>query len=147
MIPLIGREFCNLALKSYRMKHILVLLIAVIGFSTFSHSQTKAIETKKIAVPNALCELDKKRLEEYLNRYDGVISYVVNYRKGEVTVKYLTDRTNIENIKAAIANAGYDADDVGANPEAYKMLPKSCKKAEDGGGHPKPKPKPAAPAQ
>ena len=42
-------------------------------------------------------------------------------------------------LKAAIANAGYDADDIPANPDAYKLLPKTCKKFEDGGGHPKPK--------
>ena len=45
----------------------------------------------------------------------------------------------IEEIKAAIANCGYDADDVQADEDAYKRLPKTCKKFEDGGGHPKPK--------
>ena len=34
---------------------------------------------------------------------------------------------------------GYDADDIPANEESYKRLPKTCKKFEDGGGHPKPK--------
>ena len=42
--------------------------------------------------------------------------------------------TNIENVKTAIANAGYDADDVKADEGAYKKLPKCCKKPEDGGG-------------
>ena len=50
-----------------------------------------------------------------------------------MTVKYLTDRTNIEEIKTAIANCGYDADDVPATEEAYQRLPKTCKKPEDGG--------------
>ncbi|MEY4336862.1 MAG: hypothetical protein RLZZ45_1781, partial [Bacteroidota bacterium] len=40
----------------------------------------------------------------------------------------LTDRTNLENIKAAIANTGYDAEDVKAAPDAYNKLPKCCKK-------------------
>ena len=35
-------------------------------------------------------------------------------------VTYVAERTNIENIKAAIANAGYDADDVNHDTEAYK---------------------------
>jgi hypothetical protein len=39
----------------------------------------------------------------------------------------------VENIKTAIANAGYDADDVKANPDSYKMLPKICRRPEDGG--------------
>jgi hypothetical protein len=41
----------------------------------------------------------------------------------------------IETIRTDIANAGYDADDVTANPEAYQKLPTCCKKTEDGGGH------------
>ena len=35
-------------------------------------------------------------------------------------------RTNIENIKTALANLGYDADDVTADPDAYKRLPITC---------------------
>lgn len=50
-----------------------------------------------------------------------------------MSVTYLADRTNIENIKTAIANVGYDADDVKADEDAYKKLPKTCKRAEDGG--------------
>ena len=43
------------------------------------------------------------------------------------------DHANIEEIKAAISNCGYDADDIPAFEEAYKRLPKTCKKPEDGG--------------
>jgi hypothetical protein len=68
-----------------------------------------------------------------------VAEITVNYRKGETKVKYVTDRINIEEIKTAIANIGYDADDVLAENDAYLRLPKTCKKFEDGGGHPKPK--------
>ena len=104
--------------------------------------------TAVIKTPNALCISCKERIETYLKRYDGVLEINVNYRKGETKVKYVTDRTDIEQIKTAIANAGYDADDVPASDEAYKRLPKSCKKFEDGGGHPKPKVvPPAAPVQ
>ena len=121
------------------MKKYLFLLIAVTSFSAASFAQQKALETARIKTPNALCEACKPRIENYVNRIDGVTLVNVNYRKGETTVKYLTDRTNIEEIKTAIANMGYDADDVPANEESYKRLPKSCKKAEDRGGHPKPK--------
>jgi periplasmic mercuric ion binding protein len=121
------------------MKQLIVTLIAIACFGTASFAQTKTLQTAKIKTPNALCEVCKKRIETYLDRYDGITSIVVNFRKGETTVKFLTDRTNIEEIKTALANLGYDADDVTANEESYKRLPISCKKAEDGGGHPKPK--------
>ena len=124
-----------------RDKNFIVAFV-IAGFSVSGFSQVKPMLTAKIKTPNALCEFCKKRIETYLKRYDGVVDVNVNYRKAESTVKYLTARINIEEIKTAIANAGYDADDVSANPDSYNRLPKTCKKFEDGGGHPKPK-KPA----
>jgi copper chaperone CopZ len=116
------------------MKKLLFLTIAVAGFSVFASAQTKAVLTAKIKTPTVQCDMCKERIETYLKRYDGVTYVNVNVKRKETTVKYLTDRTNIENIKTAIANAGYDADDVPANPDSYKALPKCCKRPEDGGG-------------
>lgn len=124
------------------MKQFLIAAFICLGLQ--AGAQVKPLETKKIKTPNALCEACKTRIETYLKRIDGLRFVDVNYRKGETTVKYLTDRTNIEEIKTAIANMGYDADDVTANEESYKRLPKTCKKPEDGGSHPKPR-TPAAP--
>ena len=128
------------------MKKLLLLSI-VIGFASVSSAQqVKAILKAKIKTPNARCEACKTRIESYLRRIDGMALVNVNYRTGETSVQYLSDRTDIEQIKTAIANLGYDADDVTANEESYKRLPKTCKKFEDGGGHPKPR-VPATPAQ
>jgi copper chaperone CopZ len=116
-----------------------LLFTALMGgfLSLASSAQTKAVQTVKISTPTVQCEMCKKRIEEYLKRYDGVTMVNANYKRHEVTVKYVTDRTNEEVLKAAIANAGYDANEIKANPEAYKALPKCCKKLEDGGGMPK----------
>ena len=116
------------------MSRLLFLVIATTGISFLTSAQTKAQLTAKITTPTVQCDMCKERIETYLKRYDGVTYVNVNVKRKETTVKYLTDRTNIENIKTAIANAGYDADDVPANPDAYKGLPKCCKKPEDGGG-------------
>lgn len=121
------------------MKRLLFLLTAITAVSLSASAQTKTSLTAKINTPTVQCDMCKERIESYLKRYDGVLSVNVNVKKKETTVKYLTDRTNIENLKTAIANAGYDADDVPANPDAYKELPKCCKKTEDGGGMGKPK--------
>ena len=126
------------------MKRLLFLTLAV-GLVTISSAQVKAELKAKIKTPNALCEACKIRIESFLRRIDGMLFVDVNFRRGETTVKYLSDRTDIEQIKAAIANLGYDADDITANEESYKKLPKTCKKFDDGGGHPKPK-TPATPA-
>lgn len=121
------------------MKKFFFALVAITGLSGAANSQTKPVLTAVIKTPNALCENCKTRIEGYLKRYDGILEVNVNFHKGETKVKYVTDRINIEDIKAAIANCGYDADDVPASEDAYNRLPKSCKKYEDGGGHPKPK--------
>jgi copper chaperone CopZ len=121
------------------MNKLFLLAIITLGLQVTAHSQTKGLISTKIKTPNALCDACKNRIETYLKRYDGITFINVNYRKGETQVKYLTDRINIEEIKTAIANAGYDADDIPATEDAYARLPRTCKKFEDGGGHPKPK--------
>jgi mercuric ion binding protein len=119
------------------MKKLLFSALMGCFLSVASSAQTKAVQTVKISTPTVQCEMCKKKIEDYLKRYDGVSSVNANFKRKEVTVKYLTDRTNEEVLKAAIANAGYDANEIKANPEAYKALPKCCKKTEDGGGMPK----------
>jgi mercuric ion binding protein len=129
------------------MKKLIFSSLLILGFQLAASAQTKPVLTATIKTPNALCENCKKRIEGYVKPYDGVMEINVNYRKGETKVKYITDRINIEEIKAYIANCGYDADDVLAAEDAYNRLPKTCKKFEDGGGHPKPKVPPPAPKQ
>jgi periplasmic mercuric ion binding protein len=138
-----GRELYNFIF----MKKILVVTIATIGLSIAGISQIKPVLTAVIKTPTALCINCKTRIEAYLKTYDGILEVTVYYRKGETKIKYVTDRINIEEIKTAISTCGYDAGDVPAWEEAYKKLPKVCKKFEDGGGHPKPKVPPPPPQQ
>ncbi|HWC53682.1 MAG TPA: heavy-metal-associated domain-containing protein [Chitinophagaceae bacterium] len=116
---------------------IILATVVLSFFSLNAMTQVKPVLTATIKTPNARCDECKDKIETYLKRYDGVMSINVNIRKGVTTVKYITDRINIEDIKAAIANVGFDADDVPANPDFYKLLPKCCKKPEDGGIPPK----------
>jgi len=118
------------------MKKLKLLLLLVIGISTLTTAQIQkkgGTEIATIKTPTVQCEQCKKRIEDYVSREQGVTKVVVDYKKKITKVTYITDRTNIENVKTAIANAGYDADDVTADPEAYKKLPNCCKKTEDGG--------------
>src|SRR4028118_132661 len=104
------------------MKRFLLSVLTLITISTVSSAQTKAVNTVKISTPTIQCEMCKNKIETYLKRYDGVNLVNVNVKRKEVTVKYITDRINDEEIKAAIANAGYDAAEVPANEESYKRL-------------------------
>ncbi len=116
----------------------MLLLLVAAGISASTQAQVKkSSETVSIKTPTVQCEECKHRIENYLAKEDGIIKAVVDYKRKITKVTYYTERTNIENVKAAIANAGYDADDVTANTDSYNKLPKCCKKAEDGGGTPK----------
>lgn len=119
------------------MKRILLFLFTALCFSLSVNAQVKAVQTVKISTPTVQCDKCKNKIETYLKRYDGIHLINVNVKRKETTVKYITDRINEEEIKTAIANAGYDAGDVTANEDSYKRLPKCCKKPEDGGGMPK----------
>ncbi|MEO5684581.1 MAG: cation transporter [Chitinophagaceae bacterium] len=116
------------------MKKALFVLAFVTGMVSLASAQTKAALTVTIKTPTVQCETCKHKIENTLAREEGIAKTVVNYKNKTTKVTYWTDRTNVENIKAAIANAGYDADDVTASEEAYKKLPLCCKKPADGGG-------------
>jgi len=118
----------------------LQLLILSLGISVLAMSQVVkkgGVEIATIKTPTVQCEECKKRIENYVSREEGVQKVVVDYKRKTTKVTYVTDRTNLENVKTAIANIGYDADDVTAEPSAYKKLPPCCKKTEDGGGETK----------
>ena len=133
----LGRTYLNsFEIDSFMKRMFFASLIGCL-FSLAASAQVKAVQTAKISTPTVQCDMCKERIESYLKRYDGILSVNVNVRRKETTVKYATDRTNEENIKAAIANAGFDANEIQANPDSYKVLPKCCKKPEDGGGMPK----------
>jgi mercuric ion binding protein len=115
-------------IKTKIMKALQLTLLSLIGFITVSFAQQKAIATVVIKTPTVQCESCKARIEQYLSHEEGITAVDVNYKKKTTTVTYITDRTNVENIKAAIADVGYDADDVKADADAYKRLPSCCKK-------------------
>jgi len=116
------------------MKKFQFLTFLLFGFVTISLAQQKVSKVVVIKTPTVQCESCKKRIENYMSHEEGIQKVNVDFKKKTTTVTYLTDRTNPENIKALIANVGYDADDVTAEPDAYKRLPTCCKKPEDGGG-------------
>ena len=119
------------------MKQVKLIALFLAGFAVSAIAQQKKPITVKISTPTVQCEECKKRIEDYMKVEEGVTKINVDFKNKVTTVTYLADRTNIENIKTGIANAGYDADDVKANEDSYKRLPKCCKRTEDGGGHPK----------
>lgn len=101
-------------------------MIALIASLPNASAQKKALDKAVIKTPNVQCEACKTRIDNQLKREYGVASVKADFKKHTVTVQWYTDRTNIEIIKTALANMGYDADDVTAD-DAYFNLSKTCR--------------------
>ncbi|MCK7553872.1 heavy-metal-associated domain-containing protein [Chitinophaga sedimenti] len=117
---------------------LLVFMFVGIG-TTMAQAKKGTLATVVVKTPTVQCAMCKETIERYMYQEEGIQSCKVDFKKKTTTIKYYTDRTNVENVKTAIANAGYDADDVTANEDSYNRLPTCCKKPEDGGGAPKKK--------
>lgn len=109
----------------------LSLLLAICAVSTGFSQQQKVSGKAVIKTPTVLCDVCKERLEFFISHEAGVTSVKVNTRQKTTTVTWLNDRTTLENIKVAIANLGYDADDIEAEEGSFKRLPKNCRLHKD----------------
>lgn len=122
------------------MKKILFLAGCLLAGINSLQAQQPKPEWVTIKSANLRCWECKERLDKYLlmenkaNMESGMMTWKVNLLQGEIKVQFLPDRTSASAIKAALNNAGFDADADKAEPEAYKLLPPICKRAEDGGG-------------
>lgn len=126
-----------------QIKHMKKLgtLIAILFCTVVSiNAQQPKPEWVTVKTPNLRCWECKERLDKYLimenkaNMESGIMQWKINLLQGEIKFQYLPDRTNASAIRAALNNAGFDTDGEKAEPEAYKLLPPICKRAEEGGG-------------
>ena len=116
--------------------HIKCAKLTLIGLFLLcltSMAQQKTSTKAIISTPGMLSEECKAKIELSLFKQYGIVAYKADLKKKNVTVTWLTDRTDIEQIKTMIANVGFNADDVTADEFAYKKLSPGCKisKKED----------------
>lgn len=110
-------------MKKLTLSSIIALLLFV------SVTTTKAQTASEIKITtSAVCKSCKKTIEKALSAEKGVTQSSLDVPSKVVTVNYDSKITSPEKIRLAISNAGYDADDVKANPKAYKKLEDCCKK-------------------
>jgi periplasmic mercuric ion binding protein len=107
------------------MKALKLTLFILFATASVAFSQPKMIKAV-INTPTVQCDACKSRIENRMMHDEGMSSIKADPKKHTVTVVFYSDRTNIENIKTSLANLGYDADDVTAEPDSYKRLPRTC---------------------
>ena len=87
----------------------------------------KSIETVEIKT-SAVCDMCKETIEKEMAFTKGVTAAELDVKTAMLTVSYKTNKTTLEDIRAAINGVGYDADDSPATKEAYENLHGCCKK-------------------
>lgn len=79
---------------------------------------------------SAVCEMCKETIEKFMAFEKGVKKSSLDVDSKILTVTYNPEKTTPEKIRKAVSKSGYDADDVSADPKAYKKLDGCCKKGQ-----------------
>ena len=109
------------------MKYVQLTFLSLLLFCVTSMAQQKTSGKAIISTPGMYTEECKAKIEQSLFKQYGIVAYKADLKKKNVTVSWLTDRTDIEQIKTMIANVGFNADDVTADETAFKRLSPTCK--------------------
>ena len=114
-------------MKSISIKLFVTLLSVLLIVASISLQAKPSI--KKVSIKtSAVCGMCKSKIEGALSKQEGVVKSSLSDKTKIVLVKYDSTKTSPEKIRQAISMAGYDADDVKANADAYNNLEDCCKK-------------------
>ena len=95
-----------------------ILMVPVIAF---------AAEQKISLKVSGNCGSCKKRIVKAASTIDGVTDASWDKSKKVFTATIDDGKTNVETVKKAILEAGYDVEDAKGNDEAYSKLPECCR--------------------
>ena len=105
------------------------LLFAFAFSSTLVSAQSPKKQTVRIET-NPVCSMCKTNLEKALKQQPGIIYAIQDMDSKVLTVRYKTRKISADEIRKAITDAGYNADEMKANPEARERLDDCCKVPE-----------------
>ena len=122
------------------MKQLFLILligtVAAFAGDKHEHKHAKGEEIKceldkgqahtDISVPTAQCGSCAKTINAALDKVEGVKEVKVNIEDKKVHVHYADAKVKVAELEKAIAEAGYDANDVKRNKEAHENLPACC---------------------
>jgi len=123
------------------MKKLFAICLLFIAVNIQAQVMQAKAQWATIKVPQLKCWECEQRLNQYLvrekgpNTDAGILQWKFDLRNANLKIQFIPDRIRLDYIKTAIANAGFDADSVMAEPDSYKTLPPPCKKSTDGSGY------------
>ena len=100
---------------------LVVTIFFVLFVSQSVFSQEIKRRKEKISIKtSAECKFCKEKIEQKLIRYKGVRKVEVDYVEHLVNVEFNSKKISAEEIREALNELGYDADDKKAKPEQTK---------------------------
>ncbi len=112
--------------KSILLSGIIVMFAIITNSAKAQDATTAELKVKTSAV----CGMCKETIEKYMAFEKGVKKSNLDVESKILTVTYNPEKITPEKIRKAISKSGYDADDVPADPKAYKKLNGCCKKGK-----------------
>ena len=116
------------------MKRISLLFTAVLLYgclSVISKNSANNIKIDEIIIPTAQCNMCVAKIGNALNGVDGILKYKVELETDQVKIKYNSDMISLKDIEQLISKAGYQANNLPADVDAYNKLAMCCKLPKD----------------
>ena len=109
---------------------LFTFLLTAVAMQGFAQEAVKTITIKtSIACDHCMkCDDCGYNIDTSIRKAKGVKKVEIDPEKNTVEVTYRADKTSADEIRLALSKAGFDADDVKADPEAYAKLDGCCKK-------------------
>jgi len=114
-------------MKNLKIIAAAFVMLFITGSITAQTAKTSEVDIKV----SSQCSMCKETIEGALAFEKGVTKSNLDLETHTIKVTYKVGKTTPEAIKKAISFAGYDADEVAADPKAYSKLSDCCKKPED----------------
>ena len=119
-------------MKSLIKKTVILTLSIMLSLMQFSNaskkSETVIIKTSIYCDHCKECDSCGGKIEKDLGFNKGIKLVKLDEKAMTITVTYNPSKTSPEEIRKAISDYGYDADDVKADPIAYSKLDECCLK-------------------
>jgi mercuric ion binding protein len=116
------------------MKKLACMIVSLLLTTTLVSAQQADKTAQKPTIAevkiktSAVCDMCKTTLEKAMAYERGVKESSLDVDSKILTVKYNPQKTTPEKIKKAVTTAGYDADEMPADPKSYDNLNACCKK-------------------
>ena len=113
-------------------KLILLSILLIVGcLSIKNQGKSNNLQIDEINIPTAQCNMCVANIENALNEIDGILKYKVELETYRVKVKYNTDKLSLQSIEQLISKAGYQANNLPADADAYNKLAMCCRLPKD----------------